>query len=61
VGSQIFDYWLDPFGNRMEHWTDGDLFTAEDGTRMVTTDVMLSNHWGPPPSPAFMNSRSAES
>ena len=24
-GSQIFDYWRDPFGNKIEHWTDGDL------------------------------------
>jgi len=24
-GSQIFDYWRDPFGLKIEHWTDGDL------------------------------------
>jgi catechol 2,3-dioxygenase-like lactoylglutathione lyase family enzyme len=23
-GSQIFDYWRDPFGSKIEHWTDGD-------------------------------------
>src|SRR5205823_10973799 len=27
LGSQIFDYWRDPWGNELEHWTDGDLFT----------------------------------
>jgi len=24
-GSQIFDYWRDPTGLKVEHWTDGDL------------------------------------
>lgn len=23
-GSQVFDYWRDPFGQKIEHWTDGD-------------------------------------
>lgn len=54
VGGQIFDYWLDPFGNRVEHWTDGDLYTAEDGSNVVGVDVMFSNHWGPPPSQRFV-------
>ncbi|WP_414444411.1 hypothetical protein [Burkholderia sp. 22PA0106] len=25
LGSQIFDYWRDPFGFRIEHYTDGDV------------------------------------
>lgn len=28
-GSQVFDYWRDPFGNKIEHWTDGDLINDE--------------------------------
>ena len=24
-GSNVFDYWRDPFGNKLEHYTDGDL------------------------------------
>ncbi|MFK8018802.1 MAG: VOC family protein, partial [Pseudomonadales bacterium] len=28
MGSQVFDYWVDPFGNSVEHFTDGDLFSA---------------------------------
>lgn len=28
LGSQIFDYWYDPDGFELEHYTDGDLFTA---------------------------------
>lgn len=29
LGSQLFDYWFDPDGFEYEHYTDGDLFTAE--------------------------------
>jgi len=29
IGSQLFDYWFDPEGFEYEHYTDGDLFTAE--------------------------------
>jgi catechol 2,3-dioxygenase-like lactoylglutathione lyase family enzyme len=59
LGGQIFDYWLDPFGNRLEHWTDGDLFTAADGSNIVGTDVMYRNHWGPPPSAKFVGGTEA--
>lgn len=26
LGSQIFDYWLDPYGQEVEHYADGDVF-----------------------------------
>ena len=26
LGSQIFDYWLDPYGHEVEHYADGDVF-----------------------------------
>lgn len=29
LGSQLFDYWHDPEGFEMEHYSDGDLFTAD--------------------------------
>ncbi|MDE2593333.1 MAG: VOC family protein [Burkholderiales bacterium] len=29
LGSQLFDYWLDDDGFEFEHYTDGDLFTAD--------------------------------
>ena len=29
LGSQIFDYWQDPWGDKHEHYCDGDLFTAD--------------------------------
>ena len=32
LGSQLFDYWRDPDGFELEHYTDGDLFTSEHET-----------------------------
>jgi Glyoxalase/Bleomycin resistance protein/Dioxygenase superfamily len=32
LGSQLFDYWRDPEGFELEHYTDGDLFTADHET-----------------------------
>jgi catechol 2,3-dioxygenase-like lactoylglutathione lyase family enzyme len=48
MGSQIFDYWTDPFGNELEHWTDGDLFTASDPPQLVPMSALLAVQWGSP-------------
>ena len=53
LGSQIFDYWRDPWGHTLEHWTDGDLFTTQDGSNMATIQDLLGVQWGPTP-PATM-------
>jgi catechol-2,3-dioxygenase len=48
MGSQIFDYWKDPFGNELEHWTDGDLFTAADMPQKMPISALLAVQWGAP-------------
>lgn len=48
MGSQIFDYWKDPFGNELEHWTDGDLFTATDPPQKMPMSALLAVQWGSP-------------
>lgn len=48
MGSQIFDYWNDPFGNELEHWTDGDLFTAADPPQKLPMSALLAVQWGSP-------------
>ena len=53
LGSQIFDYWRDPWGHTLEHWTDGDLFTAQDGSNTASLQDLLGVQWGPTP-PASM-------
>ena len=52
-GSQIFDYWRDPFGNKIEHWTDGDI--VNDDTVPVHAEFSPSelSQWAPPLSPEF--------
>lgn len=47
-GSQIFDYWFDPAGNVVEHFTDGDLIrpgTPETYHQANETSLYM---WGPP-------------
>lgn len=48
MGSQVFDYWKDPFGNELEHWTDGDLFTAADPPQKQPMRALLAVQWGSP-------------
>mgnify|MGYP000861802683 CR=1 FL=1 len=48
MGSQVFDYWKDPFGNELEHWTDGDLFTAADPPQKMPMSALLAVQWGSP-------------
>lgn len=55
LGSQIFDYWKDPWGNELEHWTDGDLFAAEDGSHKASLHDLLGVQWGQP-HPSMMGS-----
>ncbi|MES2258160.1 MAG: VOC family protein [Pseudomonadota bacterium] len=47
-GSQIFDYWRDPFGNKIEHWTDGDL--VNDSTSPSHAELQPGElaQWAPP-------------
>lgn len=46
LGSQVFDYWRDPWGGQHEHYCDGDLFTAEApcGVHWLSRDAMAQ--WG---------------
>jgi catechol 2,3-dioxygenase-like lactoylglutathione lyase family enzyme len=47
LGSQVFDYWADPWGNKVEHWTDGDVLTAQERPQIQGMDVMTGVQWGP--------------
>jgi len=53
-GSQIFDYWRDPDGFMVEHFTDGDMFdnTLEPGWAPMTASGLAQ--WGPPASKDFL-------
>ncbi len=53
LGSQIFDYWEDGWGDKHEHYCDGDLFTADVplGVHPVSREAM--SQWGQPMPAAF--------
>jgi catechol-2,3-dioxygenase len=52
LGSQIFDYWRDPWGQIHEHYTDGDLLDAghEAGVHSIEEG---GSQWGPEMPPDF--------
>jgi catechol 2,3-dioxygenase-like lactoylglutathione lyase family enzyme len=46
LGSQVFDYWRDPWGHVMEHFTDGDLLNAQHETGIYDPAAALGTQWG---------------
>jgi hypothetical protein len=46
LGSQLFDYWKDADGFDFEHYTDGDVFTADYETRYVPFSTGSIWAWG---------------
>jgi catechol 2,3-dioxygenase-like lactoylglutathione lyase family enzyme len=53
-GSQIFDYWRDPDGFMVEHFTDGDMFdnSMEAGWAPFAASGLAQ--WGPPATKDFL-------
>jgi hypothetical protein len=53
-GSQIFDYWRDPDGFLVEHFSDGDVFdsTLEPGWGPMSASGLAQ--WGPPATRDFL-------
>lgn len=53
-GSQIFDYWRDPNGFLVEHFSDGDMFdnTVQPGWAPLTASGLAQ--WGPPATRDFL-------
>ncbi|MVU80684.1 2,3-dihydroxybiphenyl 1,2-dioxygenase [Nocardia sp. ET3-3] len=53
-GSQIFDYWRDPDGFMVEHFSDGDMFdnSLEPGWAPMSASGLAQ--WGPPATKDFL-------
>jgi catechol 2,3-dioxygenase-like lactoylglutathione lyase family enzyme len=47
LGSQIFDYWRDPWGRIHEHWTDSDRVNNSHTATVHSPEEGLQNQWGP--------------
>jgi len=48
LGSQVFDYWSDPFGYTHEHWADSDRFNSSAPAGEWNIQEGLVNQWGEP-------------
>jgi len=53
LGSQIFDYWEDPWGDKHEHYCDGDVFTADVPTGIHEVNRAAMAQWGQPMPASF--------
>jgi catechol 2,3-dioxygenase-like lactoylglutathione lyase family enzyme len=51
LGSQVFDYWRDPWGHEIEHWTDGDQLVTADGGGIAGIPELMGVQWGMPMPP----------
>jgi catechol 2,3-dioxygenase-like lactoylglutathione lyase family enzyme len=57
LGSQIFDYWRDPWGQKHEHYVDGDLFDASQPAGYHLMDREGLYQWGPDLPDDFIDAR----
>ncbi len=53
AGSQVFDYWRDPFGNRIEHYADGDVINKDYEPSVIEGTPEGVTQWGPVPPQDF--------
>jgi catechol 2,3-dioxygenase-like lactoylglutathione lyase family enzyme len=53
LGSQVFDYWRDPWGHGIEHWSDGDLYNQDVPPEDHPASIDVFGQWGPMPPPDF--------
>lgn len=54
LGSQVFDYWADPWGRVHEHWADTDRLNVANGGNLVSAEEGLRSQWGGRPPPKFV-------
>jgi len=52
-GSQVYDYWSDPWGRLHERWADSDRLNRDSGSLLLSVEA-LDSQWGEPQPEAFM-------
>lgn len=55
LGSQIFDYWSDPWGRMHEHWTDSDRININYAAHLCPVEEFVISQWGEPAPEKFIN------
>jgi catechol 2,3-dioxygenase-like lactoylglutathione lyase family enzyme len=54
LGSQVYDYWADPWGRVHEHWADSDRLNVRNGSNLLSAEEALISQWGGPPPQKFI-------
>jgi catechol 2,3-dioxygenase-like lactoylglutathione lyase family enzyme len=54
LGSQVYDYWSDPWGRVHEHWSDTDRLNAKNGSNLLSAEEGLVSQWGERPPEKFI-------
>ncbi len=54
LGSQVYDYWADPWGRVHEHWADSDRLNVKNGSNLLPAEEALASQWGGPPPEKFI-------
>ena len=54
LGSQVYDYWQDPWGRVHEHWTDSDVLNVHAAPSLLSAEEGLRSQWGEPVPQAFI-------
>ena len=58
LGSQVFDYWCDPWGRIHERWADTDRLNASARANLLSAEDSLGSQWGEPPPQKFVGTAS---
>ena len=59
LGSQVYDYWSDPWRRVHEHWADSDRLNIKNGSNLLSAEEALVSQWGDPPPQKFIEHVSA--
>jgi catechol 2,3-dioxygenase-like lactoylglutathione lyase family enzyme len=54
LGSQVYDYWADPWGRVHERWADTDRLNAKSGSNLLPAHEALISQWGDDPPEKFL-------
>jgi hypothetical protein len=46
LGSQVYDYWADPWGRVHERWADSDRLNEANGGNLMNVEEGLASQWG---------------
>ncbi len=54
LGSQVYDYWCDPWRRVHERWADTDRLNVKSGSNLLSAEEALISQWGEGPPEKFI-------